>query len=83
MKQSSLDDHESLGMELDTGFGSDNVIGNDNDIADEYDDRRPTDLGETPQLYNNYQHRPSTPTPVPLPIPRGIVVILINFLVIM
>ncbi|KAF2879632.1 hypothetical protein ILUMI_26545 [Ignelater luminosus] len=68
MKQSSLDDHESLDMELDGGIGSDNG----DDIVDEYDSRRPTEFGENQQMYNNYQHRPSTPTPTPLPAPRGL-----------
>lgn len=67
IKQSSLDDHDSLGMELDSGMGPDNG----DDIVDEYDDRRPTDLSEN-QMYANYQYRPSSPVPVPLPAPRGL-----------
>ncbi|KAF5284745.1 hypothetical protein FQA39_LY04470 [Lamprigera yunnana] len=67
IKQSSLDDHDSLGMELDSTMGTDNG----DDIVDEYDDRRPTDHSES-QIYSNYQHRPSSPIPVPLPLPRGL-----------
>lgn len=69
MKQSSLDDHESLSMELEGGMGTD---GSD-ELAElsEYEERRAFDSPDPGQGYN-YEQRPSTPTPVTLPIPRGL-----------
>lgn len=67
MKQSSLDDHESLGIEL--SLGNDN--GDEIQDLSEYEERRLADFSENSQVYNNYQQRPSTPTPMPLPVPRG------------
>lgn len=59
MKQSSLDDNETLGMELDTNDGGENA----DDVVElmEYDDRRHIENGEK-TVYNNFQMRPSTPT---------------------
>ena len=72
MKQSSLDDHESLGMELDaTLVASDN--GDDLGELSDFDERRPPENTENNQMYSNYQNRPSSP---PLQssvmIPRGL-----------
>ncbi|XP_050313692.1 striatin-interacting protein 1 homolog isoform X2 [Anthonomus grandis grandis] len=52
MKQSSLDDQESLAMEIETSMGGENG----DDIADmvEYDERRPTDNIEASQMFNNH-----------------------------
>lgn len=69
MKQSSLDDHDSLGMDLETGMASDNA--DELSELNEYEERRAFDSGDLGQGYN-YQHRPSTPTPMPMPIPRGL-----------
>lgn len=69
MKQSSLDDHESLGMELEGAMGSDN--GDDNSELSEYDERRPADNSGADLYSNNYQNRPITPPPIPVPVPRG------------
>ncbi|KAK5646427.1 hypothetical protein RI129_004891 [Pyrocoelia pectoralis] len=67
IKQSSLDDHDALGMELDSGLSGENG----DDIVDEYDERRPTDLSDN-QVYKNYHNRSSSPIPMPLPPPRGL-----------
>lgn len=67
MKQSSLDDHETMGMELALA----NENGHEMHDLTEYDERRPADVSENSQVYNNYQQRPSTPTPIPLPVLRG------------
>lgn len=67
MKQSSLDDHDSLNMDVEAGMMHD---GNDELVElSEYDERR-FEPGETGQQYN-YEHRPSTSTPVPMPVLRG------------
>lgn len=67
MKQSSLDDHESIGMEL-GGIGSDNT---DEVELSEFDERRPANASnENNQMYN-FQNRPQSPIPTPVPIPRG------------
>ncbi|EFA11227.2 striatin-interacting protein 1 [Tribolium castaneum] len=72
MKQSSLDDHESLGMELDaTLVGGDN--GDELGELSEYDDRRPPENSENNQMYSNYQNRPtSPPLQSSLVVPRGL-----------
>lgn len=58
MKQSSLDDHESLNMELDASMiGGDN--GDDLTELSEYDERRLQD-SDNNQIYN-YQNRPTSP----------------------
>lgn len=68
MKQSSLDDHESMGMEL--GGMGDNA---DELELTEFDERRPANASnENSHLYNNFQNRPQSPTPTPVPIPRGL-----------
>lgn len=68
MKQSSLDDHESMGMDL-------GVVGGDNTDElelSEFDERRPAQASnETNHMYNNYQNRAQSPVPTPLPAPRG------------
>lgn len=60
MKQSSLDDHESLNMELDAS-----MIGGDNgdDLAElsEYDERRLQDNSDNNQIYS-YQNRAASPS---------------------
>lgn len=68
MKQSSLDDHDSLTMDLESGM----VDGNGDEVVElsEFDERRPADNGES-QIYPNYMHQPNTPPPAPLP-PRGL-----------
>lgn len=59
MKQSSLDDHESLNMELDaTLLGSDN--GDDLAELSEYDERRLQDNSDNNQIYD-YQNRSTSP----------------------
>lgn len=65
MKQSSLDDHES--MDLESGIGSDN----NDDIVElsEYDERRPVNNGN--DMYNHYQQHCSSPQ-MQMPIPRGL-----------
>lgn len=64
MKQSSLDDHETLGMEL--------ALANDNgeEMGDlgEYDERQPADDTENNQIYSTYKRR-STPPPTISPLP--------------
>lgn len=67
IKQSSLDDHDALGMELESALTADNG----DDLVDEYDERRPTDLSEN-QVYKNYHNQSSSPIPMPLPPPRGL-----------
>lgn len=69
MKQSSLDDHESLFTDLDGSMSSDN--GDDLTELNEYEERRAFETTDPAQGYG-YQHRPSTPTPVPTPLPRGL-----------
>lgn len=69
MKQSSLDDNETLGMELDTNDGSENA----DDVVElmEFDDRRQIEGGDK-TVYNNFQMRPSTPThPQQTTVQRG------------
>lgn len=68
MKQSSLDDHESMGMDL-SGIGSDNA---DEMELSEFDERRPATGGnENSHMYNNFQNRPQSPVTTPVPVPRG------------
>lgn len=69
MKQSSLDDHDSLTMDLESGI----VDGNGDEAVElsEFDERRPTENGES-QMFANYQQRVNTPPPAPLPVPRGL-----------
>ncbi|XP_060516087.1 striatin-interacting protein 1 isoform X2 [Cylas formicarius] len=74
MKQSSLDDQESLGMEMEGSIGNDN--GDDISDMGEYDERRPTDSNETGQMFGNHHinmyNRPVSP-PIPHDlIPRGL-----------
>lgn len=68
MKQSSLDDNESLGIELDSIEGPDNA----EDVVElsEYDERRPSENGEK-QMYSNFSKRPSTPTQPQIAIQKG------------
>lgn len=68
IKQSSLDDNESLGIELDSIEGADNV----EDVVEltEYDERRPAENREK-QLYNTFQKRPSTPTQPQITVQKG------------
>ncbi|KAL3278807.1 hypothetical protein HHI36_016330 [Cryptolaemus montrouzieri] len=76
MKQSSLDDHDTLGngMEMDSSMGSEN---NDemNDLSEFYD-RRVSENNENNQMYNaSFQNRPPTPPPnIPgtIIVPRGL-----------
>lgn len=69
MKQSSLDDHESMGMELGVMVGNDNT---DEIELSEFDERRPANVAnENNQMYNNFQNRPQSPEPAPMPVPRG------------
>ncbi|CAH1103120.1 unnamed protein product [Psylliodes chrysocephalus] len=74
MKQSSLDDHDSLvGMELDSGLGNGENVEDMNELS-EYDERR--HANETnDQLYrNNHEtYRPiSPPSPNALVLPKGL-----------
>lgn len=69
MKQSSLDDHESIGMELGGMVGGDNT---DELELTEFDERRPTTVSnESNHMYNNYNNRPQSPVTTPLPVPKG------------
>lgn len=73
MKQSSLDDQDSMGMELDASMSSDN--GDDLNELSEYDERRPAhEVSE--QMYRNNidnNYRPtSPPTPTSMIAPRGL-----------
>lgn len=75
MKQSSLDDHESLGMELDNNLvGSDNT--DDLNEMSEFDERRPSEntTSDTNQMYgDNYPNRPpSPPQQNVVNVPRGL-----------
>ncbi|XP_076262128.1 striatin interacting protein isoform X2 [Rhynchophorus ferrugineus] len=74
MKQSSLDDQESLGMEMEASVGNDN--GEDMPDMTEYDERRPSDNIETGQMYNNHNvigyNRPLSPAPQHEILPRGL-----------
>ncbi|KAJ8977106.1 hypothetical protein NQ317_008452 [Molorchus minor] len=75
MKQSSLDDHESLvGMELDTAMNTEN--GDDLNELSEYDERRPAnELSDQTMYRNNIDtcDRPmSPPTHSSMVIPRGL-----------
>lgn len=65
IKQSSLDDHDSLGMDLETGMSSDN--GDEVVETSEYDERRPTEFPED-MLYKTYA---TSPVHSPLPQARG------------
>ncbi|XP_019867380.1 striatin-interacting protein 1 [Aethina tumida] len=70
MKQSSLDDHESLGMELEASMSGENA----DDLSDmsDYDERRPAENSDG-QMYNNYQNRPMSPTlQNTIMLPRGL-----------
>lgn len=70
MKQSSLDDHESIGMDLGGMVGGDNA---DELELSEFDERRPANTSnESSHMYNNYQNRPQSPVQTPMPIARGI-----------
>lgn len=68
IKQSSLDDNESLGIELETLENADAT----EDVVElsEYDERRPVENGDK-QMYNNFQKRPSTPTQPQITIHKG------------
>lgn len=70
MKQSSLDDHDSLGMDLDSNMGQEN--GDELMELSEYDERRPTEPNDNNLVYNPYQNRPSSPSPSPMPASRGL-----------
>lgn len=71
MKQSSLDDHDSLGMELEGAIGNEN--GDEAVELSEYDERRSTENSSGSDFYsNNYHNRVRTPPPAPLPLPRGL-----------
>lgn len=70
MKQSSLDDHESMGMDLGGIVGGDN---SDELELSEFDERRPAGVpNENRDIYNSYQNRPQSPITTPMPVPRGI-----------
>lgn len=68
IKQSSLDDHEALGMELEGGMGDN---GDEMVELSEYDERRPAEPNDNGMMYNTYQNRPSSPPQSPVPLPRG------------
>lgn len=74
MKQSSLDDQESLGMEMETSMGNENG----DELADmtEYDERRPIDNSEASQMFNNHilnmYNMQVSPPPQHDIIPRGL-----------
>lgn len=73
IKQSSLDDHESLvGMELDATLGSDN--GDELNELSEFDERRPANENSDQMYRNNIDsYRPtSPPSQSTLIIPRGL-----------
>lgn len=70
MKQSSLDDHDSLGMDLESNMGQEN--GDELIELSEYDERRPNEANDNSLLYNAYQNRPSSPGPSPMPPSRGL-----------
>lgn len=73
MKQSSLDDHETLGMELEAGMGMNN--GDEVVELSEYDERRPLDnAGDNSGIngFNNFQNRACTPPPLAIPENRGL-----------
>ncbi|XP_018330391.1 striatin-interacting protein 1 isoform X2 [Agrilus planipennis] len=68
IKQSSLDDHESLAIEIDGTVGNENA----DDIVlalVEYEEMK---ADNNQQMVNNYQNRPSTPISAGLPLPRGL-----------
>lgn len=70
MKQSSLDDHESMGMDLGAMVGGESA---DELELTEFDERRPANASsENSHLYNNFQNRPQSPAPTPVPAARGI-----------
>lgn len=70
MKQSSLDDQESLGMELDSVTGDN---GDDLGELSEFDERRPPENTENNQMYSNYPNRPtSPPLQSSVVVPRGL-----------
>ena len=70
MKQSSLDDHDTLSMELESGLAD----GNGDDVVElsEFDERRPTDNEDNTQIFKNLSNRCGTPPPTSVPIPRGL-----------
>lgn len=74
IKQSSLDDHESLSLEMDAAMAND---GSDElGELSEYDERRlpfASENNDNNQMYN-FQNRPSTPPPMQtsLNLPRGL-----------
>ncbi|XP_018578923.1 striatin-interacting protein 1 isoform X1 [Anoplophora glabripennis] len=73
IKQSSLDDHESLvGMELDTALTGDN--GDELNELSEFDERRPANENSDQMYHNNIDsYRPtSPPSQSTLIIPRGL-----------
>ncbi|XP_066158816.1 striatin-interacting protein 1 homolog isoform X1 [Euwallacea fornicatus] len=74
MKQSSLDDQESLGMELETSMANEN--GDDMTDMVDYDERRPADTNETNQMFNNHilnmYNMQVSPPPQHEAIPRGL-----------
>lgn len=75
MKQSSLDDQEALGMEMETPMSSEN--GDEMTDMTEYDERRPTDNNEASQMFNShilnmYNMQVSPPPQHDAPIARGL-----------
>ncbi|XP_030746368.1 striatin-interacting protein 1 isoform X2 [Sitophilus oryzae] len=74
MKQSSLDDQESLGMEMESNVGNDN--GDDLPDMTEYDERRPSDNNEAGQMFSNHNvigyHHQMSPLPQHDLLPRGL-----------
>lgn len=67
MKQNSLDDHESLNMDVEAWVMHD---ANEELAEMSENDERRMDAGDPSQQYN-YENPPSTSTPVPLPMLRG------------
>ncbi|CAH0562654.1 unnamed protein product [Brassicogethes aeneus] len=59
MKQSSLDDHETLGMELEASMSGENS--DEMSEMSEYDERRMPENNDN-QMYGNYQNRPASPS---------------------
>ncbi|XP_019753616.1 striatin-interacting protein 1 isoform X1 [Dendroctonus ponderosae] len=74
IKQSSLDDQESLGLEVETSMANEN--GDELAEMATYDERRPTDNNETNQMFNNHilnmYNMQVSPPPQHDVIPRGL-----------
>lgn len=74
IKQSSLDDQESLGLEVETSMANEN--GDELAEMSTYDERRPTDNNETNQMFNNHilnmYNMQVSPPPQHDVIPRGL-----------